>query len=189
MGVGDSASPGSPTPNTGHHMLTLHRVARLTGLALFVLWLLMFRPTALGGPASYVIVSGTSMEQTMHSGDLAVLKRQDKYTVGDVVTYAVPQGSPGAGKLVIHRITGGASNGFVTQGDNRDEADEWRPTGDDVFGQLWFSIPGVGVLLGKLRDPALIASLAGGLSVMSVLLRKPRERDEQTPVSAGVSNA
>ena len=170
-------------------MQTLRRVATLTALAIFVLWLLMFRPTGLGGPASYIIVSGTSMEQTLHSGDLAVLKHQEKYSVGDVVTYAVPQGSPGAGKLVIHRITGGASNGFVTQGDNRDEPDEWRPTGDDVIGELWFVAPGVGNVLAKLRDPALLASLAGGLFVIFILLGKPQGRNEQTPVPVEVSDA
>lgn len=117
------------------------------------------------------------MEPSLGSGDLVVLRDRQSYGVGDVVTYRVPEGTPGAGQLVIHRVTGGsASGGFVTQGDNRDEADEWMPTADDIAGSQWFTVPGLGALLARLTDPSLVAALAGGVAVVVVMMRGPADR-------------
>jgi len=160
-------------------MTHLRRLGPLLVLAALVAWLLLLRPTGLGGPATYIVVSGKSMEPTLWDGDLVVLKKQDSYTTGDVVTYEVPGDGPGAGTLVIHRITGGDSNGYITQGDNRDKVDDWRPTADDVRGELSFTVPRAGRALGSIREPATAASLAGGLTVFLVLLGKPRRREDE----------
>lgn len=109
------------------------------GVLLLVLgaWAVTLRPTQLGGPASFIVVSGDSMEPTLHSGDLVILRAQDTYELGDIVTFAVPEGEPGAGALVIHRLTASEGGAWVPRGDNRDREDEWRPTDDDIRGELW----------------------------------------------------
>ena len=159
-------------------MKHLRRLGPLLALGLFVAWLLLLRPVGLGGPATYIMVSGHSMEPTLWTGDLVVLKKQDSYAKGEVITYEVPEGDVGAGTLVIHRIIGGDENGFVTQGDNRDEADDWRPTVDDVRGELLFTIPDAGKVLGSLRQPTTAAALAGGATVFLMLLGSPKRRKE-----------
>ena len=58
----------------------------------------------LGGPASYVIVSGHSMEPTLYTGDLVVVHQRDEYSVGDMVAFEIEGGSQ-----VIHRIVGGSA--------------------------------------------------------------------------------
>ena len=139
--------------------------ATLLVVALVAGWFFLLRPSFLGGPASYIIVQGQSMEPTLHSGDLAVLGQQDEYHPGDVVAFNVEGG------VVIHRIVGGtAEEGFVTQGDNKDGADVWRPTADDIVGRLWFSIPGGGQFLLRLREPMTLGLMAGGLGMLTVLL-------------------
>jgi signal peptidase len=160
----------------GAHLTARHLGALMT-LVICLGWAILFRPVALGGPASYIIVSGTSMQPTLFSGDLVVLKTADVYENGDVITYRVPDGKPGAGTLVIHRITGGdATHGFRTQGDNRAEADDWSPTSGDVAGKLWLTVPGAGRALAQLRDPTMAAAAAGGLVVTMMLLQRPRRR-------------
>jgi signal peptidase I len=138
-------------------------------------WFVLLRPVELGGPASYIIVSGTSMEPTLQSGDLVVTRRRADYPIGSVITYRVSEGTPGGGKLVIHRVIGGnTADGLRTQGDNRDTADEWQPTYDDVVGEQWLTIPGAGSVLTGLLNPAILAGLAGGLTTTLQFYRRPR---------------
>jgi signal peptidase I len=134
-------------------------------------WLLLLRPTALGGPASYVFVTGVSMEPTLRTGDLVVLHEADAYAPGDVVAFRVPEGQPGEGALVIHRIVGGsADTGFVMQGDNVRAPDDWHPAGSDVVGRQWFHVPGAGTVVAWIRQPAVFASLMAGAVVFFVVL-------------------
>jgi signal peptidase I len=142
---------------------SIGRVVR-GGLALTIAaaWFVLLRPQHLGGPAAYVIVAGDSMLPGLHSGDLVVAMSKQAYAVGDVIVYAIPADSPGAGSQVIHRIIGGdAEAGFITQGDNRDTADPWRPTSRDVVGRLALSVPAVGHAFAFVRSPLGLGALAG----------------------------
>lgn len=118
--------------------LTLQR-APLILVPLLVLtgWFFTLRPVALGGPVQYVVVVGQSMEPTLHSGDLVVIRRQDEYAVGDIVSIETPIGP------VMHRIVGGnGDEGFVSQGDNNEITDPWSPTTSEIVGKLWLRFPG-----------------------------------------------
>lgn len=151
---------------------------------LLVAWFFLLRPESLGGPATYVMVHGQSMEPTLSGGDLALVRQQDEYRPGDVVAFRVPQGEPGEGGMVIHRIAGETPEGFVTQGDNREEPDSWRPTGDDILGGVWFSVPAGGRFVYLLRQPLILGSVVGGLGMLSVLsggLRKPASPSGWSP--------
>lgn len=162
----------------------------LLGLALLAAWFVLLRPTTLGGPASYLWVNGTSMEPTLASGDLAIVRESGAYGPGDIVGFRVPQGEPGAGALVIHRIIGGsASDGFVTQGDNKPIPDRWRPAGEDVVGAVWVVLPGAGPAVSWIRQPAVVASLAAALVVFSIMAGGMRsgERPASTTPAAPTS--
>jgi signal peptidase I len=150
---------------------TSGRKLRAAGTAVFavsvVAWALFFRPAALGGPATYLIVSGHSMEPALHAGDLVVARRQDTYRRGDVIAYHIMKNQAGAGALVIHRIVGGSSrDGYVTRGDNRSYRDPWRPRPVDIAGKMSLRVPRLGMLpvfAHTTVGMALIAALAGFL--------------------------
>lgn len=155
----------------------------LTALAI-ALWVFVLRPGSLGGPATYIVVSGTSMQPTMHTGDLVLSLKQDSYRKGDVITYAVPEGEDGEGTLVIHRIIGGNERtGFITQGDNRDGADLWRPKPEDIKGKRALLVPRGGQFLQLLRTPAALGVLAGLFAFIAVLVppdeKEQRKREER----------
>lgn len=147
----------------------------LLGLVL-VAWAFTLRPADLGGPATFIVVSGDSMEPVLQDGDLVVLREQDEYAVGDIVTFPVPEGDIGAGTLVIHRIVAVEGEQLVPRGDNRGRVDEWRPRSDDVRGSLWLHVPGGGHLLATAMQPPLLAAVAGGMTTMWVLIREPTTR-------------
>jgi signal peptidase len=150
---------------------TSARTFRLAGWALFAAsvaaWALFLRPAALGGPATYVIVSGHSMEPALHTGDLVVARRQSTYRRGDVIAYHIMKNRAGAGALVIHRIIGGSSqDGYVTRGDNRSYRDPWRPKPADIAGTMQLHVPRLGLLpvyAHSALGMALISALAGFL--------------------------
>ena len=89
-------------------------------------WLLL--PARFGGPVSYVVVRGTSMEPTYHVGDMLYVREQSSYEIGDVIVYRIPEGAPGEGVQVVHRLVEIRSDGtFTLRGDNRDRADLDHP--------------------------------------------------------------
>jgi signal peptidase I len=147
-------------------------------------------PAALGGQVSYLMVSGTSMEPGMHTGDLAVVRERTDYEIGDIVGFRVPEGEVGAGSIVIHRIVGGDPvTGFETQGDNRPRSDVWRPTAGDVVGERVVLVPGVGTWVARLRNPLPLAYLAGAMTLVAMLLPTRRDRERRRAVDAAVAPA
>jgi signal peptidase I len=147
-------------------------------VALIVAWALLLRPQLLGGPAAYVIVSGASMEPNLANGDLVLATKKVSYRVGDVVAYQVPKGEPGEGALVIHRVVGGSESvGYLTQGDNRQGRDLWRPRPSDVIGSVSIRVPRAGLLFALMRTPLGLAAFAG-LAVF-LFVSAGRRRDSQ----------
>lgn len=123
-----------------------------------VLW-----PASLGGATTWITVTGASMEPTYHLGDLVLARSGGDHDVGDVVVFAVPEGTA-AGSLVIHRIVDRRDDGsWVTQGDNRDTADQWRVHDEHVVGRPVLQLPRAGRLAGSGTPVAAILGLAVAL--------------------------
>jgi signal peptidase len=163
---------------------------RLAGPALVVAlaaaWFVTLRPAPLGGPAAFVVVSGHSMEPELSAGALVVARRRATYARGDVIVYRVPQGEPAAGTRVIHRVIGGSpAEGYVTQGDNRQAPDRWRPRAKDVEGAKLLAVPSAGRAMMFLGTPLAIAGLLAMLAFVSAgeqtLPRRLRRRGEADP--------
>jgi len=149
----------------------LRLLVAILGAIALVAWFLLLRPSFLGGPASYVMVSGESMEPTLDSGDLVLTRSHHAYAVGDLVAFRVPEGEPGEGAIVIHRIVrGSAADGFATQGDNNGWMDPWVVGADDIVGERWLTVAGAGRSLAVLRAPAAMAAVVAGVAVFLVLI-------------------
>lgn len=164
-------------------MGTARRLAGAAAWVVLALVIVAMWPVALGGRTAYIMVSGTSMEPTMHTGDLAILRQRSSYDVGDIVAYRIPKGTPGEGFLVIHRIIGGdGARGYVLQGDNRGHRDVWRPTDGDVVGRRIALVPRLGRAVGRISSPSGVAAfLAGVVMVLVVSYRPARARSTDEP--------
>ncbi len=129
-------------------------------------WAVFLRPRSLGGSVTYVLVSGESMEPTLHDGDLVIVRSRSSYEPGDIVAFRVN------GRIVIHRIVGPAANndGFSTRGDNTTGTDPWQPTIDQVLGAAWVRVPSAAGVVIFLRDPIHLAALAAGIAVFLILV-------------------
>jgi signal peptidase I len=154
--------------------------------AFLATWLVVLRPQALGGPAVYIVVRGSSMLPTYENGELVVVQAQADYAVGDVVAYRVPEGDIGEGHLIIHRLSGREPDGrFVVKGDNNDAIDPWHPLPMDIAGKAWLSVPGVGRLVAFIHQPFVAGAFGAGIAVTLVLGRSPGSRGggRSSPVS------
>jgi signal peptidase len=131
-----------------------------------VLW-----PASLGGWSSATVVSGQSMEPALSSGDVVIGWRAGAYDVGDVIVYEVPDGDPGEGRKVVHRVVAVDGGRYLTEGDNKTSVDPWEPDSGDVVGAQVFVVPGALRWLRML--PFLLAALTG-LLVAVMLWPEPR---------------
>jgi signal peptidase I len=162
-------------------MSTVMRSAQWMFVAVVVALGFLFWPQSLGGKVAYVRVDGHSMDPTFHMGDLAIVKKQASYRIGDPVAYKIPKGEFGAGAMVIHRLIGGDGvHGFTTKGDNRTIADEWHPRTADVVGRVRYDMPAAGNKVAELTRPVYVGGLVASLTVLVMLWpakeKQPRRR-------------
>ena len=134
----------------------LRRVFSVVGAALGVVVWLAFAPAALGGSSTYVTTYGVSMEPTLHRGDLAIVRPQSSYQVGDVVAYR----SETLHTVVLHRIIGRDGERYVFKGDNNTWVDTDRPTAAQLVGKMDVRLPGFGSRVQQVASPPGIAVLA-----------------------------
>lgn len=145
-------------------------LSRLVVVATLVLWVVLLRPTWLGGPAGYVVVAGDSMLPTLDDGTLVVTTAGPPYVVGDVVAFAVDVGDPAGRPIVIHRIIAGdQEHGYTTQGDSRPFSDPWTVRSEDIVGRWALVVQGFGHLLLLGRSPIFLASVGAGLAAYIAL--------------------
>jgi signal peptidase I len=123
-------------------------------LALGCLWF-YFAPAPLGGSTSYVVTHGVSMEPHFHNGDLAIVRAQKSYDVGEVVAYHNKE----LHTIVLHRIIGRDGSRYIFKGDNNDFVDFEHPAASQMIGALWLHFPGIGARLQSIRSPALVGIL------------------------------
>jgi signal peptidase I len=144
-------------------------------LMLAAVWL--FWPSALGGGTTYVSTHGISMEPQFHTGDLAILRPDLSYSVGDVVAYR----SDSLDTIVMHRIVSVDGDRFVIQGDNNTWLDGDKPSEDEILGKLFIRIPRGGKALAALQSPGPLAVV--GIAVLAVIgaARAPRGRGSARP--------
>src|ERR1700712_5846798 len=131
-------------------MKAVTRVASTSAVAALVLaaaWLLW--PIGMGGDTVYVTTHGISMQPRFHTGDLAILRAADHYSVGDVVAYR----SSTLKTTVMHRIVALDGQRFVFKGDNNSWRDPDHPTQDLLLGKLWLRVPQGGKALAASKSP------------------------------------
>jgi len=134
-------------------------------------------PTALGGSTDFLLVQGQSMLPNILPGSFVITKLESSYEVGDVVSFAMEQGS--AKKIVVHRIIDENENGFIMQGDNNPTRDAGVYPTEKILGKLVVAIPYLGDLLGTLRNPVMLVVIAFIMAIIQMEQKRRRQKKEK----------
>ncbi len=154
----------------------MHLMIKATAMFLFLsaacaILAVLFLPGLLNGMPgfrSFLVQSG-SMEPSIMTGDIIIVKPDSRYEKNDVITFINREG-----RTVTHRIAGtngkGTAVSYVTKGDANRAEDEDTVSFQQVAGKVVLVVPKLGFLVGFAKTgygmlafiglPALI--LAGG---------------------------
>lgn len=127
-------------------------------------WYVTLAPSRIGGPLTPVLVRGTSMLPTYHSGDLVLAYRSPEVRAGQVAVFRAPSGG-----YVIHRVVAIEGERLITRGDDHDRPDPWPTTTADVVGVARVTVPGAGPYLLAIADPLVLAALCGAVAATVVV--------------------
>jgi signal peptidase I len=133
----------------------------------------------LTGRAAIVTTHGVSMNPVYYQGDLVLVARKPSYRVGQIVAYRVP----GQDVVVLHRIVGGDSTGYVFQGDNNQSTDPTTPRGDQLIGTAVLHISHGGVWFQRATSPPAIGAFAFLLLVGGGTAARTRRRRSRGSMS------
>ena len=84
-------------------------------------------------PVRLLIVKSNSMYPTLQKGDFILIKRNNDYKKGDIITYDYE-----SNYLVTHRIIEKNNNFFITKGDNNNSEDDKFIQLDNIKGKVIF---------------------------------------------------
>lgn len=150
--------------------------------AVAVVAFLAIAPTSIGGTATWITTTGTSMEPGIRTGDLVVTRPAGEYRPGDVVAY---RSDALHGSVVLHRVVGESPRGLQTRGDANSWTDPDPPRPAQVMGRMWLHVPGGGRVLAHFTNPVVVVLLLLGLAGLAgggaAAARRRRERGATAP--------
>lgn len=114
------------------------------------------------GTVEIKIVKSGSMEPTIQTGSVVVVRPAASYQVGDVVVFGKDTKTeiPTTHRIIEKRVEGGQTY-FVTKGDANEERDPREVAAGEVLAKVLFSVPYTGYILDFARQPIGFALLIG----------------------------
>ena len=76
-------------------------------------------------------VMSNSMSPVIEKGNKIIIKKQNEYEIGDIITYINNDGN-----LITHRIIEKYEDGFITKGDNNNTEDKEKVKKNQVLGKI-----------------------------------------------------
>ncbi len=108
-----------------------------------------------------IVLSG-SMEPAIHTGSIVVIKPEENYKEGDVITFGkdTKKDIPTTHRIVKIRAVEGKLL-FTTKGDANDSGDSTEIRKNQIIGKVLFSVPYIGYILDTAKKPIGFAILVG----------------------------
>lgn len=125
--------------------------AVIVGIGMLAVYVLSSNFNILGGYKPYLVQSG-SMEPSIMTGDVIVIKSQNTYVLNDVVTF-----KKSIGQIVTHRLVAvdqeeGSGKKYSTKGDANRTGDEDFITDDQIVGKVVLVVPKLGYLVAFIKS-------------------------------------
>lgn len=123
---------------------------------------LVFSMVPIEGNIQIKIVLSGSMEPSIKTGSVVIVKPADRYEVGDIVTFGKDDRDniPTTHRIIDMHIISGETR-FVTKGDANDDRDGREITEKSIIGKVLLDVPYVGFILDMAKKPLGFAVLIG----------------------------
>jgi signal peptidase len=125
------------------------------------------------------IVKSGSMEPSIPTGSIVVVKPAASYAVGDIITFGEDTGRQiPTTHRVVSVLEENGRTAYMTKGDANEEADPVRIAGNEVIGKVVFSVPFAGFIIDFARQPigfTLMIGIPAGLIILDETFRILRE--------------
>src|SRR3989338_4969334 len=134
----------------------------LIGAALALGSLLVASMIPIPGNIEVKIVQSGSMEPTIKTGALTIVKPLARYAVGDIIMFGKDTKTqvPTTHRIVADEVRSGVFY-YTTQGDANEDPDPQQVAQSEVIGKVLFSIPYLGYVLDFAKKPLGFALLIG----------------------------
>ena len=171
-------------------ILTTTLYTLFTLLLVSVVGLFLASILPIPGHIEIKIVKSGSMEPTILTGSIVVVKPESDYAVGDIVTFGEDNKVqiPTTHRIIAARTDENGHTMYSTKGDNNDKQDNGDTDKKSVIGKVIFSIPYAGYVLNFARQPigfTLMIAVPAGIIILDELLRIFKEivalRKKRTP--------
>jgi signal peptidase len=129
-----------------------YRVFLVAVIIIIVLLLITLFP--IKGNYQVKIVKSGSMEPSIHTGSIVIIKPNTNYTIGDIVTFGkdTKKDIPTTHRITKSRAQQGVIM-FTTKGDSNEDNDTNEIRQSDIHGKVLFSIPFLGYIIDLARKP------------------------------------
>lgn len=125
-------------------------------------------PTILG--YAFLSVDSGSMAPAIHTGDAIIIRKEEAYEAGDVITYYQE------GLYITHRIEKVQDAYFITKGDANNASDPVKVPEAKIYGRVVQILPKGGILLRALHDPFVITGVALSAGAAWMMIRVLRRQ-------------
>lgn len=98
-----------------------------------------------------LVIKSGSMYPTLNTNDIIIVKKEENYSVGDIITYNYNNEY-----LVTHRIVDVKDKGFITKGDNNNCEDEESVAIKNIKGKVILILNKRNIYLGLFIIPIFI---------------------------------
>lgn len=124
--------------------------------------LLIFSMLPLEGNFQIKVVLSGSMEPSIKTGSVVIIKPVKQYEIGDVVTFGKDDKNnvPTTHRIAEMHVVSGETR-FVTKGDANDDRDIHEITSREIVGKVLFDIPYLGFILDMAKKPIGFVILIG----------------------------
>lgn len=145
-------------------------IALLVGIAL----LLVATMVPIPGNIEIKIVKSGSMEPTIRTGSLVIVKPSDTYAIGDIVTFGADTKAqiPTTHRIIQDQVADGKIY-YTTKGDANEEQDQNKIPKDLVIGKVMLAIPYAGFIIDFARTPlgfVLLIGIPAGIVIIDELM-------------------
>lgn len=121
---------------------------------LFIALLLIVSTFPITGNVKLLSVLSGSMEPTIHTGSVVIIKPESSYKIGDVITFGknTKTDIPTTHRIAEMKIVSGEAV-YKTKGDANNAEDSTETPQKDIIGKVLFSIPWLGYIVDFVKKP------------------------------------